>query len=315
MRILIVGGSSFVGRHITQRAVDAGHEVVLFNRGRTNPGAFAGVEQIQGDRNTDLDRLAGRAFDATIDVCAYVPRQVRSLLETLGSGAGHYAFISTVSVYPETTPAHFDESFPLVAPAFGEEVTNETYGALKVACELVAAELAGERLAIVRPGYVVGPFDPTGRFTYWVERVAAGGRMLGPAADQPLQVIDGRDLAAFTVGLVEAEVTDSFHAAAPDPALSFSEALREVAAGVGQRDLDVEWRGQHDGLPLSDVPDGWGLMQADVSKAVSRGLRWRPLSATSADILEWVTAVREAGTYTDRPGPISRDEEQALLIA
>lgn len=330
MRILIIGGSSFVGRHITLRAIENGHDVTLFNRGKTNADALPEVERIQGDRNSDVGLLANREWDATIDVCAYVPRQVRQLLEVLGEGAGLYTFISTISVYPETTPAGFDETAPLLEPNYGEEVTNETYGALKVACELTAREIVGDRLAIVRPGYVVGPFDPTGRFTYWVERVAAGGRMLGAVAEQPLQVIDGRDLAAFTVGVVEGAATQGaatqgavgeggmagvFHAAAPEPAMGFDEVLRQIAEGIGVPAPEVHWGGQNDLLPLSDPGESWGLMQADVGKAVAHGLKWRPLGETAKDILEWVTAAGEDGSYVERPGSMLTPDAELEILA
>jgi 2'-hydroxyisoflavone reductase len=314
MRILIIGGSSFVGRHITERALNEGHTVTLFNRGTTSPGAFPGVEQIHGDRDADLSGLAGREWDATIDVCAYLPRQVRSLLERLGAGAGLYTFISTISVYPDDVAAGFDETAPLVEPSYASELSMELYGALKVGCELTARELAGDdRTCVVRPGYVVGPYDPTHRFMYWVERVAAGGRMLGPSADQPLQVIDGRDLAAFVVGLVEGDTVGVFHATAPDPAISFAEVLTRVAEGVGRAAPDVQWGQALDLLPLSDPGESWGLLAADVSKAVSHGLSWRPLADSARDSLAWVTEARAAGTYIERAGTLSRAHERELL--
>jgi 2'-hydroxyisoflavone reductase len=314
MRLLVIGGTSFVGRHVTERAVDEGHTVTLFNRGQTRSDAVAGVEQIHGDRNADLSGIAGRQWDATIDVCAYVPRQVRTLLGALGSGAGLYTFISTISVYPESVPAGFDESAPLVEPSYESEVNLELYGALKVGCELTARELVGpERLCIVRPGYVVGPYGPTHRFIYWVERVAAGGRMLGPAADQPLQVIDGRDLASFVVGLVESDTADIFQATAPDPAITFSQVLQAIAEGTGSAAPDVHWGDANDLLPLSDPGESWGMLSANVGKAVAHGLSWRPLAETAGDTLEWVKSARAAGTYRERPGVLTAEQERQLL--
>jgi uncharacterized protein YbjT (DUF2867 family) len=189
MRMLVIGGSSFVGRHMVAAALERGHDVTLFNRGRTDPGAFPGATHLVGDRDRDLSALAGGEWDATVDVCAYVPRQVRSLLDALGGRGGHYTLVSTISVYDhERLTPGFDESAPLLAPAWDDEPAMERYGALKVACEQVARELAGEGLLVVRPGYVLGPHDPTHRFTYWVERIADGRRpVAGPDADQPLQ--------------------------------------------------------------------------------------------------------------------------------
>src|SRR3954451_5880078 len=159
MRILVIGGSSFVGRHIVQNALDRGHEVTLFNRGKTDPDAFPTAEHVTGDRNGDLSELAGRSWDATVDVCAYVPKQVRRLLESLGDRAGHFTFVSTISVYGEVDQeSGFDESAPLLEPSYDDELTMELYGELKVGCENVAQELAGDRLLIIRPGYVIGPY-------------------------------------------------------------------------------------------------------------------------------------------------------------
>ncbi len=314
MRILVLGGTSFVGRHITERALEEGHTVTLFNRGETNPDLFDGVEHLRGDRNVDVRALAGREWDATVDVCAYVPRQVRAALTALGARAGLYTFISTISVYTEDVPAHFTESAPLVEPSYETEVTMELYGALKVGCEITARQLVADgRLCIVRPGYVVGPYDPTHRFTYWVERVAAGGPMLGPSSDQPLQVVDGRDLAAFVVGLVEKETADVFHATAPDPPLHFAEVLEEIARGVSAPSPQVRWGAALDLLPLSDPGESWGTLSADVTKAVSHGLRWRSVAETARDTLGWVTAARAAGSYRERPGVMTAEKERELL--
>src|SRR3954454_13425865 len=235
MRILVIGGTSFVGRHMAQTALDRGHEVTLFNRGRTNPDVLPAAEHVTGDRNNDLSALDGRTWDATVDVCAYVPRQVRSLLELLGNGAGHYTFVSTISVYGEVgVESGFGEDAPLLEPAWDDEPSIEKYGELKVGCENAAAELAPAGLLIIRPGYVIGPHDPTHRFTYWVERVAEGrAPIVGPDAAQPLQGVDGRDLGAFTVAQVERGTVDTFHVTAPEPAPSFAEWLQTIADTVG----------------------------------------------------------------------------------
>jgi len=314
MHLLVIGGSSFLGRHLVRSALDRGHEVTLFNRGQTNPGLFPEAEEIRGDRDGDLAGLRDRGWDATVDVCGYVPRQVAALLDALGDLAGHYTFISTVSVYRESAPVRFGEDAELVAPSYDDTVTMANYGALKVACELAARERAGDRLLIVRPGYIVGPYDPTHRFTYWVERCAAGGPILGPSARQPIQVIDGRDLAEFVVGLVERKVVDVFHATAPDPALAFSEFLDQIARGVGRQAPDVRWSEANDLLPLSATEDEWSLMTADLERAREAGLSWRPLGMTAVDTLTWVSEARERGIYAGRAGVgMTPDQERDVL--
>jgi 2'-hydroxyisoflavone reductase len=318
MRVLVIGGSSFVGRHIVDRALAQGHEVTLFNRGRTDPGAFPTAEHLVGDRNTDLSALQDRAWDATIDVCAYVPRQVRALLEALGDGAGHYTFVSTISVYGQVDiDAGFDESAPLLAPAWDDDLDVEKYGELKVACEQVAAELAGDRLLVVRPGFVLGPHDPTHRFTYWVERVADGrSPMAGPDRDQPLQGVDARDLAAFVVAQVQARTVDAFHVTAPDPAPTFDEVLTTIADALGRPRPEVRWLGARDELPLAVPGDWWPKMRASVAKAAAAGFTWRPLADTVRDTFAWVSDARRDGRYAPRVGVgPTADDEAALLGA
>ena len=315
MRILVIGGTSFVGRHIAQTAIERGHEVTLFNRGRTNPDVLPQAERLTGDRNEDLSALDGRTWDATIDVCAYVPRQVRMLLESLGTRGGHYVFVSTISVFPDSTPEGFTEDSPLREPAWDDELVMDLYGELKVACEQVARELAGDRLLVIRPGYVIGPHDPTHRFTYWVERVAEGrSPMATPDTAQPLQCIDARDLAAFTIARLEAGDVTSYNATAPMPAPTFGQVLETIARGVGQSLPEARAVGFDERLPLASPPDWWTLMRADLSRPVAAGLTWRPLEQTVADTLDWVSKARADGHYTPREGVgLSASEEAALL--
>jgi 2'-hydroxyisoflavone reductase len=317
MRILAIGGSSFVGRAIVQAALDGGHDVTLFNRGRTDPGAFPEAEHLTGDRNSDLTALQGREWDATVDVCAYVPAQVRTLLDTLGAAAGHYTFVSTISVYSHDVPeSGFTEDAPLLEPAWDAELTMEKYGELKVACEQVARELAGDRLLVIRPGYVLGPHDPTHRFTYWVERVAdERAPIAGPDADQPLQGVDARDLGAFTVSQIEKQVVDVFHVTAPEPAPTFREVLETVASGIGRPLPEVRWGRANERLPLTAPADWWPMMRASVAKAQAAGFTWRPLAETARDTYEWVTAERAAGRYTPRPGVGPTPEQEQELLA
>jgi 2'-hydroxyisoflavone reductase len=315
VKILVIGGTSFVGRHIVARALERGHDVTLFNRGKTAPDAFPDTTVITGDRDGDLSELAEGEWEATVDVCAYVPRQVRSLLERLGERAGHYTFISTISVYSQDLPeSGFTEDAPLLEPAWDDTLTMESYGELKVACEQVARELAGDRLLVIRPGYVIGPYDPTHRFTYWVERVAQGGQMLGGDADQPLQGIDGRDLAALTVGCLERGLVDTLTAAAPEPAPTFREVLDEIAKGVGKPSPDVTWIGARDELPLTDTSEWWPSMRASVAHARDHGLWWRPMHESARDTLAWVQGEREAGRYSPRQSYGFPSEQERALI-
>lgn len=318
MRILVIGGSSFVGRHIVQAAIDAGHDVTLFNRGQTDPDAFPVAEHLTGDRNSDLSALEGREWDATVDVCAYVPRQVRTLLETLGPRGGHYTFVSTISVYGDVGVAEgFDETgAPLLEPAWDDELVMEKYGELKVACEQVVRELAGERLLVIRPGYVIGPHDPTHRFTYWVERVAEDrSPMVGPTAEQPLQAVDGRDLAAFIVSQVEKGTVDTFHVTAPEPAPTFASWITTIAEAVGTTMPEMRWVGARDELPLSAPPDWWPTMRAGLGHARAAGFTWRPHAETVRDTLDWVRKARAEGTYRQRPGVGLTPEQEAEILA
>jgi len=269
------------------------------------------------DRNADLSALHGRSWDATVDVCAYVPAQVRALLSALGEGGGHYTFISTISVYGQDVPdSGFTEDAPLLEPCWDDELTMDKYGELKVACEQVAAELAGDRLLIIRPGYVLGPHDPTHRFTYWVERVAQGDApMAGPDAEQPLQGVDARDLGAFTVSQIEAKAVDAFHVTAPEPAPTFAEVLETIATAIDRPLPEVRWVGAKEQLPLTAPADWWPKMRASLAKARAAGFTYRPLADTARDTYEWVTAERAAGRYQPRPGVGPTPEQEQELLS
>jgi 2'-hydroxyisoflavone reductase len=286
MRILILGGTRFVGRHMAQTAIDRGHDVTLFNRGRSDPDALPSAAHLTGHRDKDLSALAEGDYDATIDVSAYVAGQVGNALAALGDRAGHYTLISTISVYAASIPNRgFTEDAALLEAAWDEAYDVAKYGALKVGCEIAAAEKPGGAL-IVRPGYVVGPRDNTERFTHWVREVAASQPFVGPDPEQPLQCIDARDLAAFTLGAIERGVTDTFSVTAPQQPPTFAQVLDSVAAGLGVTLPEVTWTKAGAELPLSSPRQGWPMMHADVSKAVDAGLTWRPLTQTVRDIAD-----------------------------
>jgi len=298
MRILIIGGTRFVGHAMAEAAVEGGHDVSLLHRHATEE--LPGATHLLADRDGDLSVLDGLTFDATIDVCAYLPGQVRSLHAALGDRGGHHLFVSTVSVYEEPDGPGAGEDSPLFAPAPEDatEVTNQTYGPLKVACENVATELyAASGLAIIRPTYVVGPRDMTARYPWWVLRAARGGSVIAPGpAEAPMQYIDARDLGAWTVRLAEQRVAGTFTAAHPHT--TFGDLLDETVGAVDTDArlvlVDGDWLVEHgvDGLQLPLWTEGgveWSLAMA-TEKAQAAGLTYRPLADTVRDTLAWAEA-------------------------
>lgn len=301
MRILFVGGTRFVGRAMVEAALARDHDVTLLHRGRTNDAAFDDAEHLLADRDGDLSVLADREFDATIDVCAYVPRQVTALAEALGDRGGHHVFISTMSVYNEPDEPGMTEDASLIRldDPTTEDVTGETYGGLKVLCEETAREAYGsDGLTIVRPTYVIGPHDHTGRFTWWVRRIAAGGQVLAPGPyDAPMQVIDARDQAEWTIDLAENAKSGTYNSVSPTPPFGFGDLLDAVVRAVGPADTELVWA---DGdwlkqqgetamsLPLwtEGMPE-WS-MAADPAHSMAAGLTPRPLVQTISDTWDWI---------------------------
>lgn len=305
MNILILGGTKFLGRHLVDSALARGHAVTLFNRGKSNPGLFPELETILGDREHDLAKLAGRAWDAVIDVAGYLPRIVRLSATGLERSVGRYVFISSVSVYPDAVlkKIGIDESDPVgkLEDETVEEITGETYGPLKALCEKTVLDLYGARGLVVRPGLIVGPNDPTDRFTYWPVRVARGGAVLAPEKPEvPVQIVDVRDLAGFILQLIEAEASGVYNATGPDYALTFG-TLLEVCQRVSGSDASFKWASvefleQHKVAAWSDLPvwvpdseENQGFSRMNVLKAMNAGLTFRPLEATVRDTLAWAT--------------------------
>jgi 2'-hydroxyisoflavone reductase len=322
MRVLIIGGTAFVGRHIAQAAIDAGHEVSLFHRGQTGASLFPHATHLQGDRDEDLSALAGSRWDATIDVCAYFPRQVRSLAAALDGRGGRYVLISSVSAYGPAVPWNYAESAPLaeVSDPDATTVTNENYGGLKVACEQASRQLFGRGTCIIRPTYVIGPYDRSYRFTWWVDRLARGGRVLAPGhPDDPIQLIDARDQASWIVHLLERSITGTFHAVSPAPPFGFGQMLAEIAAEVAPPRTELVWLDSDfllaqevDGvtLPLWAEGDSEGmtLSTASPAAAFAAGLAPRPLRQTVADI-------RASVPVPARPGVGLPPDREAELLA
>jgi 2'-hydroxyisoflavone reductase len=325
MRILILGGTIFLGRALVEQVLARGHEPTLFNRGQTNPGLFPQVERLAGDRKVDLSALAGRRWEAVIDTCGYLPRVVRRSAAALTGCVEHYTFISTESVYASPLHPGSDESAPLgtLADETVEEITGETYGPLKVLCEqAVEAALPGRTL-VVRPGLIVGPYDASDRFTYWPYRVAQGGRLLAPGRpERGVQFIDVRDLAAWIIQLVERRQTGVYNADGEPEAVSMQDLLAACQAASGS-DAQLIWASdefltQNDVGPWMEMPlwipetdpDAAGFFTISVRKAQAAGLTYRPLQETVADTLNW--SLTRPKDYTWRAG-LDREKEAKLI--
>lgn len=325
MRVLFIGGTRFVGRAMAEAALQRGHAVTLLHRGQTNTSDLHSAEHLRADRDKDLSVLGGRVFDASIDVCAYVPRQVRTLAEALDGRGGHHVLVSTMSVYADTDAAGLDESSPLVEldDPTTEDVTGETYGGLKVLCERQASSsYAEDALTIVRPTYVIGPHDHTGRFTWWVRRIARGGDVLAPGPrDAPIQIIDARDLAEWTLDLAEKRVSGAYNAVSPAPPFGFGDLLDATVRAVAPTGTRLSWidpgwlseRGEtYESLPLWTEGQHEWTLAADPTKASASGLSPRPLTQTISDTWEWIKA--QQPPMVDGWG-ISSDREAELLAA
>jgi len=319
MRILVLGGTQFLGRHVAAVALEHGHQVTFFNRGQTRPELFPDVEKLRGDRDGKLDALRGREFDAVVDTSGYVPRVVAATLDALGA-IGHYTFISTISVYREGACARGEEGAVAELAEPTEEVTGESYGALKALCEEVVRDRFPDAF-IPRPGLIVGPWDPTGRFTYWPMRLADGGRVLAPAPPgAPVQVVDVRDCASWIVEAAEANLAGTFNTVCP--ASSISEVL-ETCRTVAGADAELVWADPafleaHDVGPWMELPLWLGsgeddsFMRAPVDRALAAGLRIRPLTETVGATLDWA---RSGGAPADPPAGLARAKERQVLDA
>ncbi len=330
MKLLVLGGTSFVGRHLVDAALEREHEVTVFNRGRTNPGLWADVEELRGDRDGDLGALKGHRWDAVVDTSGYVPRIVRASADLLRDVAQHYIFISSVSVYADFRRGPDETGAVEQLPVAGSEDVEQHYGALKAECERSVEEVFPDAALIVRPGLIVGPWDPTGRFTYWPTRFARGGDVLVPEPrNLRLQFIDARDLAVWVVRMAEQRGTGPYNATGPvsRPTL---EDLLEMCRRVANPEARLQWVAaeflterdvdQWQELPLWIVDSKLaGLMDVDISKAVKAQLRFRPIEETVRDTLAWSQAHPEwpgpAGQDVARPTAGLSPEREAVLLA
>jgi 2'-hydroxyisoflavone reductase len=307
MRILVLGGTRFVGRHLALEALARGHDVTMLHRGRTCGGLFPEARHLHADRDGALGELAGARWDLTLDVCAYRPDQVRGLARALDGRGGRVVFVSTVSVYAPPPAPGADEDTQRITLEGPDptEVTEASYGGLKTRCEDVAKELFGQEVLVLRPTYVVGPHDHTGRLPYWVLRLARGGEVLAPGPpESPVQWIDARDLATFAIDLAERGASGGLHTVSPAPPFGMGDLLEAIAAEVAPAGTRLRWIAEstlraagEDGrtLPLwsGTEPDRF-VLALDPARARAAGLRPRPLAETIRDTLAWAATTRAA---------------------
>ena len=298
--LLILGGTGFIGPHLTAEALRQGWRVTHFNRGR-HTGAASGVETLIGDRNGSLEALRGRSWDVVIDDTGFVPKFVQHSAGLLSPAVGHYLFISSVSVYASfARPNDEDSPTGQLSDPNIEQVTGSTYGPMKALCEAYTLKAFAKRCAIVRPGYIVGPLDPTDRFTYWPVRASRGGEMLAPGTPRdPIQVIDVRDLAAWLMRLAASRATGCYNAVSPPRAQSMGElivASQSASPASGTRVtwvpedfLAKQWKPDDLDLPpwAPTRGDSAGFALTDTRRAQRAGLTCRPLAATVHDTLAW----------------------------
>ncbi len=337
MKILIIGGTKFLGRHLTHAALQRRHEVTLFNRGKKYSGEkIENVEQIHGDRNADLEKLANRSWDVCIDTCGYLPQSVKASAEFLRDAVKRYIFVSSISAYANFRQPDFDETAPLAELTAEQRekfekidpkgdltgaVLGEMYGALKVLCEREAEKMFPNRTLIVRPGLIVGEFDFTDRFSYWVMRIARGGTILAPGSpDRFVQFIDAHDLADWMIKMAETGETGIFNATGKPFALTFGAFLQEIKQTT-QSDAEFSWATEEflkreNVAPWSEMPlylhesdKNWqGFLSANVDRALEKGLKFRAFDETIRATLNWRKNIEDP-----LKAGISAEKEKELL--
>jgi 2'-hydroxyisoflavone reductase len=326
MKLLILGGTRFLGRALVSSARARGHELTLFNRGKSGPELYPEIEQVTGDRMSDLGLLAGRNWDAVIDTCGYAPAALRASTDHLANSVERYIFISTISVYADFRLPGLDETAPTARLPEGasEEFNIEQYGALKALCEQAVETAMPGRVLNIRPGLIVGPYDPTDRFTYWPWRVAQGGDILVPGRPEHLiQFIDVRDLAEWTITMAEQRATGIYNATGPVPSVTLGEML-DASVQISRSSARLHWVSEQflldNGVqPWSELPlwipesdaESAGMEQVNVEKAIRAGLTFRSLADTVQSTLEWAASRPEDHTW--RAG-LPREKEADLLI-
>ena len=350
LKILVLGGTGFLGPHFVEAAHAKGHKLTLFNRGKTNPTRFSGeefkdIEQLQGDRKNDLSALAGeRQWDAVLDTSAYFPSDVTRSAQLLAKRAGQYVIISSISVYADNSKPGADETAAVATmenPDAAKEITGENYGPLKALSEQAAEKELLGRTTVIRPGLIVGPGDNTDRFTYWPARAARGGEILAPgAASDPTQFIDVRDLSEFILHAIETGTVGVFNADAAPDSISMGSLLSACqTAGTNANDIQcirapcpqppeasstVTWvpadfLEAHQISAWQDMP-AWipstgeyaGFGRRSTSRAQAAGLKYRPLQATVDDTLQWWLGLSEERRAKPKAGLSPARETEVL---
>jgi len=325
MKILLIGGTRFVGRFLAQDLLRRGHEVTFFHRGETNPDLFSQAEHVLGDRRTDIGRLGDRTWDVVVDTCGYDIEDVQPAVQQLADQIGQYVFVSSAAVFEPTTEPGIDESAPVQdGPERSEPVAwwHSSYARNKVRCERLLREAFGpSRLLMVRPGMVIGPNDPSWLFPYWVLRIGRGGDVLAPGnGTQPLQFIDVRDLASFTGGLIDRSTSGVFTVDGPEQPLTFASYLGQLVVTMDSDArlvwVDEDWLlGQELNPPWERLPywlpdpEVGSYCAMDNTKAIEHGLTFRPLAESAEDVRAWY----EAGDFAERDGWVDGHPPSLLL--
>lgn len=328
LRILILGGTGFIGPHQVRYAIARGHKVTLFNRGKTNPGLFPEVEKLQGDRAVgDYQALKGGEWDAVIDNPTTIPRWVRQATAALKGRAKQYVFISTISVYAKNDTSNADESAALLeGPEPESEDARKYYGPLKALSEKETEKAFRGNATVIRPGLIVGPGDLSDRFTYWPARLAKGGEALAPGnPTDPVQIIDARDLAEFAIRVCEDHTTGVYNCTGPRSLLTIAEMLGGIRS-VMSSDCYLTWVDatfleKQSVRPWIDMPawvpptgESAGFARRNISRALSKGLTFRPLAITAKDTLDFYESEPEERKAKLRAG-LAPDREKAVLAA
>ncbi|MHA2032776.1 MAG: NAD-dependent epimerase/dehydratase family protein [Candidatus Kariarchaeaceae archaeon] len=323
MKVLVIGGTKFVGRAIIDSFLRNGHEITMFNRGKTNPNLYKSkVTQIKGDREKDLEKLGDKSWDVVIDTCGYVPRIVKLSVDYLKDKVKNYVFISSVSAYSSKNKKNVDERAELATleDETVEEITGESYGGLKVLCENEVFDVFKDRTTILRPGLIVGPHDPTNRFSYWPIRIRKGGEILAPGDGKfNVQVIDVRDLAEFCLHLAEKDNSGIFNLTGHN--VTMREFL-DICVSATSSEMKIHWIDEKwlleqkveewMELPLWISDENYEfLSEINFDKAVNSGLKFRTIEATIIDLLQWYDEID--GDSKEWPAGMKPEREKELL--
>lgn len=325
MDILVIGGTRFYGRAFTELALSKGHNVTVFHRGQSGSEHFEGAKRVIGDRHEDLEKLGDGSWDAVLDTCGMLPGSVTQAAEYLKDKVKHYLYVSSISVYADSTEINRTEDAELQAHPEDEpvdEMKMENYGSLKVLCEQAAEAVMPGRVTQIRPGLIVGPHDASNRFTYWANRVRKGGDVLVPGDGSSIvQIIDARDLADFTLNVIENQTIGTFHVTGPQEPHQLKEII-ETAKEVSTSDanfvyVDEQWLVENEVGPWMELPlwlpseEGKAMMNVDIQGALDAGLSIRPLEETIRDTLSWYDDIN--GDEKEWAAGMNPEKEAELL--